>query len=136
MRMSKYKISLVKLFTVSYKPLGIYCKPACSTVYMGCSTDVPSFVKWLMDVIGIWIQIRVQIVSLGFGVLRLAQHKKGEGGGPRAYLEDARRRQRAGRRPGAAARPVVAAAREGRKSKGGERESPREGKKETKGGDR
>ena len=50
--MSKYKISLVKLFTVSCKPLGIYCKPACSTVYMGCSTDVPSFVKWLMDVIG------------------------------------------------------------------------------------
>ena len=43
--MSKYKISLVKLFTVSCKPLGIYCKPA-------CSTDVPSFVKWLMDVIG------------------------------------------------------------------------------------
>jgi len=36
----------------SSKPLGIYCKTACSTVYMGCSTDVPSFVKWLMDVIG------------------------------------------------------------------------------------
>ena len=126
--MSKYKISLVKLFTVSCKPLGIYCKPACSTVYMGCSTDVPSFVKWLMDVIGIWIQIRVQIVSLGFGVLRLAQHKKGEGGAAgvpggcsspaKGWTKTWRRRSPSRRR------------RQGGKEEQGrrERESPREGK--------
>ena len=35
-----------------------------------------------------WIQIRIQIVLLGFGVLRLAQHKEREGAGA-AYLEDA-----------------------------------------------
>ena len=34
-----------------------------------------------------WIQIRIQIVLLGFGVLRLAQQKEREG--ERAYLEDA-----------------------------------------------
>ena len=35
-----------------------------------------------------WIQIRIQIVLLGFGVLRLAQHKVREGAGA-AYLEGA-----------------------------------------------
>ena len=69
-------------------------------------------------------------------MLRLAQQKGREGAGIPGGCSSQAKGLGEDATNGAAARPVVAAAREGRKSKGGERESPREGKKETKGGDR
>ena len=72
-----------------------------------------------------WIQIRIQIILLGFGVLRLAQQKEREGAGtPGRFF--AHCRQRAGRIQDKRRRRSPSRRRRGRKSKAGE--SPREGK--------